>query len=64
MQETLTAKQVKRIRKKLKLGQANFARRLGLTQSIVSRWESGNRECSGTAAKLIQLLLEKPSAVK
>jgi transcriptional regulator with XRE-family HTH domain len=59
---------IRRIRRHLDETQAQFARRLGVDQVTVARWETGRRRCSGTyAAAILRLDPErrrKPSAAE
>jgi len=48
-----------RLRKKLKLSQAAFARFLNTTASTVRQWEYGNKRPSGIALKLLHIVDEK-----
>ena len=52
----MTGQEVRRIRKRLGLTQAKFAKRVGVHLVTVSRWESGALGIRESAAKLIRLL--------
>lgn len=55
----MTPKQIKTIRTKLKLSQAEFAAKLGLqTKGAVSLLESGKRKPTGTLAALLKTLVK------
>lgn len=50
---------VKEARRKLGLSQSEFAERLGLqSDRNVRRWETGERQPSGPAARLIELIID------
>jgi DNA-binding XRE family transcriptional regulator len=55
----LDAQQIKAIRQKLGESQSQFAKRLGVTVVTVSRWETGDRQCSAAFANQI-LALDRP----
>ncbi|WP_281991201.1 helix-turn-helix domain-containing protein [Aquimarina aggregata] len=51
--------EIKQIRKSLELSQKAFGKALGVSLSAVQSWESGSRNMSDTAVKLLnELLLE------
>lgn len=50
------ATDVRPLRKSLGMTQVEFADELGVTQALVSRWETGHMNPTGPAAKLLQLL--------
>ncbi len=52
----VTGDEVRRIRKRLGLTQAQLAERLGVTASSVARWEQGVMGIRETAARLLRLL--------
>lgn len=51
-----TGEQIKRLRKRLKLTQVEFADLLWVTKLTVSRWETSGRQCKGPAMRLINIL--------
>jgi putative transcriptional regulator len=51
----LTPAAIRRIRAKAEVSQAVFAAHLNVTTGIVSKWERGEKEPSGPAAKLLTL---------
>lgn len=58
----MDAKKVKRIRLRLNLTQAQFAERLGVTETAISRWESdgkSHRSPRGAAVKLLEQLADE-----
>lgn len=52
----MTGDEVRRIRKRLGLTQAEFAQRVGVHFVTVSRWEHGRMGVRESAARLIRLL--------
>lgn len=50
---------VARLRSRLRLSQAAFARRLGVRQQTVSEWETGRYAPRGASARLLSLLAEE-----
>lgn len=58
----LTRDDLRRLRRKLKMDQASFARHVGVSEAAVSRWENGQRTVSKLAEKVIcQALAEATS---
>ncbi len=51
----LTPDAIRRIRMKAEVSQAVFAAHLNVTTGIVSKWERGEKQPSGPAAKLLSL---------
>ena len=51
-----SAKEVKRLRLRLKLSQAVFAGIVGVTDKAVQAWEAGTNQPTGPAARMIDLL--------
>lgn len=49
---------VRKLRKSLRLSQAEMAKRLGLDQSTVSRLEQGRRKVEGPVAILLEQIAE------
>lgn len=58
-----SAEQVRAIRAKLGLSQAQFARRFGLSLDAVQQYEQGRRRPSGSAATLLRVIEADPDAV-
>lgn len=54
----MSATEVKDIREKLRLTQAELATQIGVTQTAISYWESGVRKPRGPALKLLSALAE------
>jgi putative transcriptional regulator len=52
---TLTPEAIRRIRKKEAISQAVFAAHLNVTTGVVSKWERGEKQPRGPAAKLLTL---------
>lgn len=50
---------IARLRARLGLSQAAFARRLGVRQQTVSEWETGRYAPRGASARLLSLLAEE-----
>ncbi|TSE02655.1 helix-turn-helix domain-containing protein [Aquimarina algiphila] len=57
----MNSSDIKQVRKKLKLSQKEFGKALGVSLSAVQSWESGARNMSDTAIKLLNGLLNDPS---
>jgi len=55
--------QVRMLRKKLGLSQAQFARRFGFTLDTVQQYEQGRRRPSGPASTLLRVIAADPDAV-
>lgn len=60
---TFSAKEIKRLRTKLKLSQAVFAGIVGVTDKAVQAWEAGTNQPTGPAARMIDMLEQSPEAV-
>jgi putative transcriptional regulator len=54
---------VQKIRKSLKLSQAQFAARFGLPAATVRDWEQDRRKPEGAARVLLQVIKNEPEAV-
>jgi putative transcriptional regulator len=54
---------VRKIRKSLKLSQAQFAARFGLPASTIRDWEQHRRKPEGAARVLLQVIKSEPEAV-
>ena len=55
---------VRAIREKLKLSQAEFAACFGFTASAVRQWEQGRRQPHGPARLLLTIIAREPGAVR
>ena len=53
---TLSAEQIKRLRIANKISQPIFARYLNTSESTVQKWESGAKQPSGMALKLLSIV--------
>jgi putative transcriptional regulator len=58
-----SAKDVKRLRARLKLSQAVLAGILGVTDKAVQAWEAGTNKPTGPAARMLDMLERKPEEV-
>jgi putative transcriptional regulator len=58
-----TAAQVRELRSRLGLSQAQFARRFGFTIDTVQQYEQGRRIPSGPASTLLRVIAADPGAV-
>lgn len=54
-----TPDQIKRLRKSMKMSQAEFGKVVGVEQSSVCRWERGYENPNGSAALLLRDLFER-----
>jgi putative transcriptional regulator len=59
----MPAKEVLRLRKRLALSQAVFARHLNVTPATVRSWEQGVRRPSKAALKLLHIVKKEPSVL-
>lgn len=55
---TMTPRQIKALRKKLGLTQAELARQLGVNRAAVNQWEHGKQNPLPMAVKFLRLLEE------
>ena len=55
----LTPRQIARIRAKEEVSQAVFARHLGVSLTLISQWERGEKKPSGASLKLLTLVDKK-----
>src|SRR5664279_2035612 len=53
---TIAPKQIKRIRERAHVSQPVFARYLNTSESTVQKWESGSKQPSGMALKLLAVV--------
>jgi putative transcriptional regulator len=58
-----TPEQMRQMRNRLGLSQAQFARQFGLTLDTVQQYEQGRRRPSGPAATLLRVIEAEPDAV-
>ncbi|HQI01628.1 MAG TPA: NadS family protein [Deltaproteobacteria bacterium] len=54
---------IKNIRKKLRVSQAEFALMIGVSTSTLQNWEQGRREPEGPAKALLKVAEKDPEAV-
>ena len=52
----LKPQQIKKLRKRLRVSQPVFARYLNTSESTVEKWETGAKQPSGTALKLLAIV--------
>ena len=52
----LKPRQIKRLRQRLRVSQPVFARYLNTSESTVEKWETGAKQPSGTALKLLAIV--------
>jgi transcriptional regulator with XRE-family HTH domain len=55
----MSGDQFKRVRRRMKLSQAQLARELGVSRAAVSRWESGKRSIDSILALAMDCLAER-----
>ena len=55
--------EVKRIRRKLRVSQSQFAMMIGVSKATLQNWEQGRREPEGPAKALLQVVDKQPQAV-
>ncbi len=58
--DRITAEEIRSIRRKLELTQAEFARLVNVSKKTIERWETGGKEITGPIVTLAKLLLEYP----
>jgi len=56
--------EVARVRRRLDLSQAAFAKRLGIPLSTVQKWERNTTQPSGAAATLLRILDRRPEVLE
>ena len=61
---SMSASEVKRIRKRLGLTQCQLADRLGVTQAAIAMWETGTRVARGPAVKMLEAMSKEPKPRK
>lgn len=54
---------IKRIRTKLDVSQAQFSLMIGVSKSTLQNWEQGRREPEGPAKALLRVVDKRPQAV-
>ncbi len=54
---------IKRIRSRLNVSQAQFALMIGVNKSTLQNWEQGRREPEGPAKALLRVVDKRPDAV-
>ena len=59
----LSPEEVRALRKRLGLSQAQFARRFGFTLDTIQQYEQGHRRPSGPASSLLRVVAADPEAV-
>ena len=52
----LKPKQIKKLRQRLRVSQPVFARYLNTSESTIEKWETGAKQPSGTAFKLLAIV--------
>ena len=62
-QETAVTPDVKQIREKLDLSQSEFARLIKVSVRTLQNWEQGNRQPTGPAEVLLELVSKSPKIV-
>ena len=62
-QETAAGPDVKLIREKLDLSQSEFARLIKVSVRTLQNWEQGNRQPTGPAEVLLELVSKSPKIV-
>lgn len=60
----LTAAEIRRVRRQLRMPQSVFARVLNVSPTTLKRWETGDSEPSQTALRLLQVIRAQPSIVQ
>ena len=58
----MNGKAIRRFRQRMGWTQAQLAQEVGVTRNTIARWERDEMGISGAAAKLLTLLIAKPSA--
>lgn len=61
---TISAAEVKKLRKELAMTQLMFGQLLGVSKKTVEAWEAGTNTPNGSAMRLLQLFVENPALVK
>jgi len=60
---TITAMNVTKLRRRLKLSQSEFAAKFGLSLDSIQNWEQGYRSPEGPARVLLAVIAKHPEAV-
>lgn len=55
-----TAEEIRAVRRRLALTQAEFARLVNVSKKTIERWEAGEKEIAGPVVTLVKLLREYP----
>lgn len=56
---TLTAQEIKFLRKEMKCSQKAFADHLGMTEVAVRKWESGDNQINGSSDRLLRAIYKE-----
>lgn len=59
----MTARDVKRLRKRVNASQAVFAQCLNVSPKLVQAWEADRRKPTGAALRLLRLAQQRPSLI-
>lgn len=62
--QNMPATEIRAIRDRLNLTQAEFADRLGVSQATVSLWEAGERRPTGSAVRLMYMIASEKTVKK
>jgi DNA-binding transcriptional regulator YiaG len=57
----MTPTRLRQVRRRLRLTQAQFADRVGVTANTVARWERGELTMRETTARFITILAQQPT---
>ena len=60
---TIMPPEIKRVRAKLNLSQAEFAMMIGVSLRTLQNWEQGRRKPDGPAKALLKVAVQNPAAV-
>jgi putative transcriptional regulator len=53
---SLTPEEIKKLRQRLRVSQSVFARYLNTSESTIEKWETGSKQPSGMALKLLSVV--------
>lgn len=59
----MSARDVKRLRKRVNASQAVFAKCLNVSPKLVQAWEADRRKPTGAALRLLRLVQQRPSLI-
>ena len=59
-QKSINGKDIKLLRSRMEMTQADFAAFAGVSQKTVERWESGKEEITGPVTRIVRFLWEDP----